>query len=280
MLKTAITNATVPVRAVLSGSPVLAARLWAPASARLDKAAEERAAIAKALTETRAAELAKLTDEKAVAKAKAAHAEADKAGRAEKRERIGSALGGGVLVAVVAGPVSWQLVGPWVPMATWSGIGLWCVAAMAHSPKIGTGEKGEEGDLNDDLDDAAADAAADADDDQEEPEPEPPTTLTPDELVAAVERMVGIRSQSDNGAGKVHLSEVLISLQRHGLYPGLDTREFGAVARAADLPVEKRVRVGKAVSPGLTAAGLQAHLGHPPLPPAQAVPDRASAGAV
>jgi hypothetical protein len=135
MIGPAITSATVPVRAVITGSPVLAARLWAPAASRLDKAAAERETIAKALATARAEQLAKLTDEKAIAKATAAHAEADKASRAERRERIGSTLGGGTLVAVVAGPVSWQLIGPWVPVTIWSGIGLWCIAAMAHAPK-------------------------------------------------------------------------------------------------------------------------------------------------
>ncbi|MFB7473997.1 hypothetical protein [Kitasatospora sp. NPDC056184] len=137
MLRQAITNAAVPVRAVIAGSPVLAGRLWAPASTRLDKATGEREAIATALATARAAELAKLTDEKAIAKAKAAHAQADKADRAEKRGRVADVLGGGALVAVVAGPVSWQLIGPWVPMATWSCIGLWCVGAMMHAPDPG-----------------------------------------------------------------------------------------------------------------------------------------------
>lgn len=133
----AITNATVPVRAVISGSPVLAARLWAPAADRFDKAAEERETIAKARAAARAAELAKLTDEKAIAAANRAHAEADKALRSEKRGRIGDVAGGAALVALVAGPVTWSLVGPWVPVAVWSGVGLWCVAAMMHAPRPG-----------------------------------------------------------------------------------------------------------------------------------------------
>ncbi|WP_406093403.1 hypothetical protein [Kitasatospora purpeofusca] len=281
MLKTAITGATVPVRAVISGSPVLAARIWAPASARLDKAAGERKAIAEALAAARAAELAKLTDEKAIAKARAAHAEADKAGRAEKRERIGSTLGGAALVALVAGPVSWQLVGPWMPLATWSGIGLWCAAAMAHSPKITTGEQEVEADQDNDLDDQAADTAAEAADGQGEPQPAPPTTLPADELVAAVERMVAIRAQSDGGAGKVHLSEVLASLQRHGFYPGLEARDFGALARAAGLPFERGLRVtGRGVSVGLTAEAMRARLGHTPRLPPEEVADHSPAAAV
>jgi hypothetical protein len=137
MLKQAITNAAVPVRAVITGSPILASRLWAPAAARREVAAEERAAIAEALAKHRAAELAKLTDSKAIAAARKSHAEADKAARAEKRGRAGDVLGGGALVAIVAGPVTWSLIGPWVPLATWSGIGLWCVAAMAHAPRPG-----------------------------------------------------------------------------------------------------------------------------------------------
>jgi hypothetical protein len=135
MISHAITSAAAPVRAVITGSPVLAARLWAPAATRRADAAEVRETLAKAIAAARAAELAKLTDQKAIAKAKAVHAEADKVARAEKRDRIGSVLAGGILVVLVAAPVSWQLVGPWVPMATWSGIGLWCVAAMAHAPK-------------------------------------------------------------------------------------------------------------------------------------------------
>ncbi|MFE2911264.1 hypothetical protein [Kitasatospora indigofera] len=131
----AITSATTPVRAVITGSPVLARRIWAPTATRREQAAEVRETLAKGIAAARAAELAKLTDEKAIAKAKAAHAEADKATRAEKRDRIGSVLAGGILVVLVAGPVSWQFVGPWMPAAVWSGIGLWCIAAMAHAPK-------------------------------------------------------------------------------------------------------------------------------------------------
>ncbi len=273
MLRQAVTNAAVPVRAVITGSPVLAARLWAPASARLDQAAEERAAIGKALTEARAADLAKLTDEKAIAARKAAHAQADKAARAEKRGRAADVVGGAVLVAVVAGPVSWSLVGPWVPVATWSGIGLWCIGAMMHAPKAPE-EKGKQADLAPGSDVDQGDGSEDVGDHQERPDAIVSPTFGPAELAATVEHMVALRTQSDGGAGKVLLSEVLASLQRHGRYPGASTRDFGAAVRAAGLPVEKRVRVGEAISPGLTAAGLKAHLGHAPRLPAHAVADR------
>ncbi|MER7702304.1 hypothetical protein ABTX81_05315 [Kitasatospora sp. NPDC097605] len=272
MLRQAVTNAAVPVRAVITGSPVLAARLWAPAATRLGQAAEERAAIAKALAETRATELAKLTDEKAIARARAGHAQADKTARAAKRGRAADAAGGAVLAAVVAGPVSWSLVGPWVPVATWSGIGLWCIGAMMHAPKP-PGEQGQQADTAHGFDTGHDDEQADAGGGQERAEPTVSPTLAPAELAATVEHMVALRAQSDGGAGKVLLSEVLASLQRHGRYPGASTRDFGAAVRAAGLPVEKRVRVGEAISPGLTAAGLTTHFGHPPRLPAHAVPD-------
>jgi hypothetical protein len=226
MINQAITSATVPVRAVITGSPVLAARLWAPAATRHEQAAEAREAIAAA----RAAELAKLTDEKAIAKAKAAHAEADKVARAAKRERIGSALGGGTLVTLVAGPVSWQLVGPWVPVATWTGIGLWCVAAMAHAPKP-TGKATPE------LapDEQPADAPDDADEWIQDSPPE-------DVLWALIRHTAALTKQGT----AAHLQAVLDEGQRRGQFGDWTVADLAEELASYGVPVVegKKLTVG------------------------------------
>jgi hypothetical protein len=232
MLGPAITAATVPVRAVITGSPVLAARLWAPAVARRDKAAEEREAIAQALAEARAAELTKLTDEKAIAKAKAAHAEADKAARAERRGRASDIVGGGILVGIVAGPVSWSLVGPWVPLATWSAAGLWCVAAMMHAPTPVQAET-EEHDEDDD---------------------EPGETGPGDLRQAVVDRLLGWVGDRRG----IHLAEVY---ERYRQQPGhghlTDTQIRTALVDHYRIPVRPGVRTPDGVRAGIHRDDLQ-----------------------
>ncbi|MCG6493422.1 hypothetical protein [Kitasatospora sp. A2-31] len=203
MLRHAIANAAVPVRAIIAGSPVLAARLWAPAGARLDQASQEREAIAKAIAETRAAELAKLTDEKAIAERKAAHAKADRAARAEKRDQAADVVVGASLVAVVAGPVSWALVGPWVPVATWSGIGVWCIAAMMHAPRADeTAPKVEP------AEPAAPAAAGEPDDTDEWIQDSPPEAV----LWALIRHTAALTRQGT----AAHLQAVLEEGQRRG----------------------------------------------------------------
>lgn len=137
----AITSATVPVRAVITGSPVLARRLRAPATKRRTAEAEVRQAEAEAL----AAELAKL-DPKARAAKQAEHTAADRAGRKERRSRAADIAGCTALVLLVAGPVAWHFARPYLGAATLVLIAAWTVAAMAHAPSAkqaaaSTGEK-------------------------------------------------------------------------------------------------------------------------------------------
>jgi hypothetical protein len=135
VVRKATVTACVPVQAVIAGSPYLWARLWSPIASRLGKRSEERSTIAAGLSKARAAELAKLTDPVAIATKKASYAEADKAARKEGLDRLGSVMIGAGIAAFVGVPMAWRFIGPWVPAIAWSGIGLWCVAAMAHAPR-------------------------------------------------------------------------------------------------------------------------------------------------
>lgn len=125
----AITSATVPVRAVITGSPVLARRLRAPATKRRTAEAEVRQAEAEAL----AAELAKLNPKARAAK-QAEQVAADRAGRKERRSRAADIASCTALVLLVAGPVGWQFARPYLGTTALVLAVVWSVAAMAHAP--------------------------------------------------------------------------------------------------------------------------------------------------
>ncbi|WP_405360501.1 hypothetical protein OG535_19050 [Kitasatospora sp. NBC_00085] len=289
---TVVATILYPFTGLAAGTPVLVRKLMAPQRERRAEAAALKgkqdgiaALAAEAAEATFARRLAAEPDaakraamfqaqEAAEVTARQLELERAKADRKAKRSKLGDAAGAAALLLIVGGPLVWSLVGPWVRPGVGLFIGGWWIAALIHAPSPVKAPEATGEDVDEDFDDPAADA------DQEQPEL-PSTTLSPDQLVTAVERMVAIRALSDGGAGKVHLSEVLASLQRHGLYPGLDPRDFGAVARAAGLPVEKGLRVkGKGVSVGLTAAALRNHLGHTPRLPPEAVADHTPAAAV
>ncbi|GAA1198420.1 hypothetical protein F4556_007596 [Kitasatospora gansuensis] len=277
VVRKSTTTACVPVRAVITGSPYVWARLWAPVASRLGEHSEERSTIAAGLSQARAAELAKLTDPVAIATKKAGYAEADKAARKEQFSQLGN-IGIGVGIAAFLGiPMAWQFIGPWVSTIAWSCIGLWCVAAMAHAPKARTAPKPSPRPIVTTASGTGTTATT---------APAParaetrPTTLSPAELITALERMVALRAMSDGGLGKVHLAEALVSFQRSGLYPGMKTRDFSPIVKATGLPTDEGVRVGKKVTTGLTFKLLQAHLGRPPQAPAQQAPAASPATAV
>jgi hypothetical protein len=125
----AITSATVPIRAVIAGSPVLARRLRAPATKRRTAAAEIRQVEAEAL----AAELAKLNPKARAAK-QAEQLAADRAGRKERRSRAADIASCTALVLLVAGPVGWQFARPYLGTAALVLAVAWSIAAMAHAP--------------------------------------------------------------------------------------------------------------------------------------------------
>ncbi|MFF7453063.1 hypothetical protein [Kitasatospora sp. NPDC008115] len=275
-----------PFTGLAAGTPVLVRKLTAPQRERRAEAAALKAKqdnIAAEVTAAAEAAFAKKVSAETDPVKRAAMVQAQeasqvaarqfeleqaKAARKAKRGRLGDAAGAAALMLIVGGPLVWSLVGPWVRPGIGLLIGGWWIAALIHAP---TPAKASKAPAVEDVDDPAAN---NVDDDQDQPEPVVAPALAPAELASAVEHMVALRAQSDGGAGKVLLSEVLASLQRHGRYPGASTRDFGAVVRAAGLPIEKRVRVGETISPGLTAAGLRGHLGHSPRLPAHAVPDR------
>ncbi|WP_380278638.1 hypothetical protein [Kitasatospora purpeofusca] len=280
-----------PFTGLATGTPVLVRRLMAPqrkqraeAAALNAKQDEITAQIAEAAEAAFAKKVAAEADpvkraamiqtqEAAQVAARQLELERARADRKAKRGKLGDAAGAAALMLIVGGPLVWSLVGPWVRPGIGLLIGGWWIAALIHAPASAkTPSKANTGkDVDEDFDALADDA------DQDQPEP-PSTTLSPDQLVTAIERMVAIRALSDGGAGKVHLAEVLASLQRHGLYDGFDSRDFGALVRAVGLPIEKGVRVkGKGVSVGLTAAGLKDRLGHTPRLPPEAVADHTPA---
>ncbi|MFB7472243.1 hypothetical protein [Kitasatospora sp. NPDC056184] len=280
-----------PVTGLMTGTPVLIRRLTAPQRERRAEAAALQAKqdqIAALATEAAEAAFAKKiagepdaakraamiqSQEAAEVTARQVALERAKADRKAARSKFGDTAGAAALLLIVGGPLVWSLARPLIEPGIGLLLGGWWIAALLHAPspvKTHTASTGE---------DVDAPAADNADDGQEQTEPVVSPALAPAELAATIEHMVALRVQGDGGAGKVLLSEVLASLQRHGRYPGASTRDFGAAVRAAGLPVEKRVRVGEAISPGLTAAGLTAHLGHPPRLPAHAVPDHTPAEA-
>ncbi|MBV6697458.1 hypothetical protein KV557_10010 [Kitasatospora aureofaciens] len=136
MASRTVAGIMVPVRAVLDGSPVLARRLVAPAVERRATAAEEGAKADKAKADARVAQLAKLTGAAREA-AQKAHADEDRTVHKERWSKRADAVGAAVVVALIGGPVTWSVVGPWVPAAVWSGLGLWGIAAMMHAPRAG-----------------------------------------------------------------------------------------------------------------------------------------------
>ncbi|GAA1397066.1 hypothetical protein GCM10009639_33950 [Kitasatospora putterlickiae] len=285
-----------PFTGLAAGTPVLVRKLMAPwrerraETAGLKAKQDQIAALAAEAAEaTFARKLAGEPDaakraamlqawEAAQVTARQIELERAKADRKAKRGKLGDAAGAAALMLIVGGPLIWSLVGPWVRPGIGLVIGGWWIAALIHAPTpVKASKPDTEEDVDEDFDDLAPGAATEAD--QEQPEPSS-SALSSDQLVATIERMVAIRAQADGGAGKVHLSEVLESLQRHGLYPGLDGRDFGALARAAGLPVERGLRVkGRGVSVGLTAAAMKAHLGHTPRLPPEAVADNTPAAA-
>lgn len=248
MLGKAISSTAVPVRAVISGSPVLAARLWAPAAERREKAAEERAKARTLIDAARAAQLAKITDEKARTAAELAHAEADKAARKARRGRAGDVAGGAVLTAVVAGPFAWSVVGPWLPVAFWSGACLWCVAAMAHSPSAPS----------------PADVTAGG---AEKPGQSPADGADYDPRAAF---LAHVRRGIGAGSG-VHLR----TLAKQPPTAGFTISEIRALCDRYGVPVSARVKVAKRVTVGVRLADL------PALSPtaAQARPEAGSSAA-
>ncbi|MFD8698167.1 hypothetical protein [Kitasatospora purpeofusca] len=289
---TVVATILYPFTGLAAGTPVLVRKLMAPQRERRAEATalkgkqDEIAALAAEATEAAfarrlaaepdAAKRAAMLQAQEAAQVTARQVELEraKADRKAKRGKLGDAAGAAALLLIVGGPLVWSLVGPWIRPAIGLLIGGWWIAALIHAPSRVKAPEATREDVDEGVDAPAADA------DQEQPEPSS-ATLSPDQLVAAVERMVAIRALSDGGAGKVHLSEVLASLQRHGLYNRLDARDFGAVARAAGLPFERGLRVkGKGVSVGLTAAALRDYLGYTPRLPPEMVTDHTSAAAV
>ncbi|MFI9163445.1 hypothetical protein [Kitasatospora aureofaciens] len=282
-----------PVTGLFTGTPVLVRKLTAPQRERRAEAAALKARqaelSAEAAKDAEAAFTKKLASEtdpiKRAAMLKAREAEQlairefeleqAKAARAATRDKLKDTAGAAALMLVVGGPLIWSLARPWIQPGIGIFLGVWWIAALIHAPAPGKSVAKDDEDLVLDGDDQG-----DADDDQEQPEPTAHPVLTDAELALTVEHMVAIRAQHDEGRGHVHLSEVLASLQRHGHYPAYSTRDFGAVARAAGLPVEPKIRVGKSVSPGLSVAGFTAHFGRSPALPPQPVADHTPAEAV
>ncbi|MFI5649527.1 hypothetical protein [Kitasatospora sp. NPDC051705] len=285
-----------PITGLATGTPVLIRKLTAPQRERRAEAAalrakrEELAAeaaeaaeaafVKKVSAETDPIKRAAMLQAQEAAKVAAREFELEqaKAARKETRSKLGDTAGAAALLLVVGGPLIWSLARPWIQPGIGILLGVWWIAALIHAPAPAKTRA---------KDAAPADAdddQGDADDDREQTEPTDRPPLTVAELTTTIEHMVAIRAQRDEGRGYVHLAEVLESLQRHHYYPGLTARDFGAVVRAAGLPVEPKIRVAgkkeKAVSPGFSAEGLTALLGRPPQLPAQPVPEPAPAEAV
>ncbi|WP_030277553.1 hypothetical protein [Streptomyces sp. NRRL B-24484] len=288
-----------PVTGLCTGTPVLVRRLMTPHRERRAEAAalqakRERIAaeVAEAAEVAFAKKLIAETDPvKRVALLQAQEAgqvaarevelERAKAARKASFEKFKDSAGAAALLLVVGGPLVWSLARPWVGPGIGLFAGVWWIAALIHAPAPAKAATEDDEQL---LDGDDFDADEDGDDQEDEPAAAVPPTLTDAELTTTIEHMVAIRARRDGGAGKVHLAEILETLQRHHRYTGYTAREFGTAVRSAGLPVEKSVRVtgesGSGVSPGLSFEGLRAHLGHPPRLPAQAVPEPAPAVAV
>ncbi|MFI9333032.1 hypothetical protein ACIGZJ_36540 [Kitasatospora sp. NPDC052868] len=290
-----------PVTGLCTGTPVLIHKLMTPHRTRRAEAAAlqanreriaaevaEAAEIAfakKLIAETDPVKRAALLQAQEAGQVAAREVELERAKAARKAsfEKFKDSAGAAALLLVVGGPLVWSLARPWVGPGIGLLAGVWWIAALIHAPAPAKASAEDDEQLldGDDLDGDDLDAVEDAEDDEDQAvEDLPGAKLTDAELVSTVECMVAIRAQADEGRGHVHLSEVLASLQRHGHYPAYSTRDFGSVARAAGLPVERKIRVGKGVSPGLSVAGWEAHFGRPPALPQQPVPDRPLAEAV
>ncbi|MEU1287549.1 hypothetical protein [Kitasatospora sp. NPDC005856] len=288
-----------PVTGLLTGTPVLVRRLTAPQRERRAEAAalqarqDELAATAAAEADEEFTK--KLTKEADASKraamvraretekvtARQIRLEQAQAGRAEKRGKLKEAAGAAAVTLLVGGPLIWSLARPLIEPGIGLLIGAWWIAALIHAPakpkaknKARADQAREENEDQDDED-------REGNDDQEEeyalqtstaaPAPAAPRGLSDAQLTAAVEHMVALRAQTDDGRGHVHLTEALESLQRHGHYPALTARDFGALVRAAGLPVEPNIRVpGRTPSTGFTAASLATHLRRSPSLPPQA----------
>jgi hypothetical protein len=285
-----------PVTGLCTGTPVLVRKLMTPHRARRAEAAElqakreriaaevaEAAEVAfakKLISETDPVKRAALLQAQEAGQVAAREVELERAKAARKAsfEKFKDSAGAAALLLVVGGPLVWSLARPWVGPGIGLFAGVWWIAALIHAPAPAKAADEDDEQLLD-GDDLDADEG-DEDDEDQAVEDLPDPTLTDAELVSTVECMVAIRAQTDEGRGHVHLSEVLAALQRHRHYPAYSTRDFGSVARAAGLPVEPKIRVGKSVSPGLSVAGWEAHFGRPPALPQQPVPDRPLAEAV
>ncbi|GAA1500690.1 hypothetical protein GCM10009760_62540 [Kitasatospora kazusensis] len=285
-----------PVTGLCTGTPVLIHKLMTPHRARRAEAAAlqarreriaaevaEAAEIAfakKLIAETDPVKRAALLQAQEAGQVAAREVELERAKAARKAsfEKFKDSAGAAALLLVVGGPLVWSLARPWVGPGFGLLAGVWWIAALIHAPAP---VKAAEEDVEQLLDGDDVDSDEDdQDDEDEDPADLPRTALADAELASTVECMVAIRATTDEGRGHVHLSEVLATLQRHGIYPACSTRDFGAVARDAGLPVERKIRVGKSVSPGFSVAGFTAHLGHPPRLPVQEVPEPVHAEAV
>lgn len=243
MLAKAITTTAAPFKAAITGSPILARRLFAPSAKRRTEAAELREKAATVQAEARAAELAKLTGE-ALVKAQQSHAAEDRAEQKARRSKAADAAGAALLAAVVGGPVAWQIAGPLVPAAFWCAVVLWCVAAIMHAPRL---------------------AAEDEPDTDEQEPTEVDEEPSPEALRAAVvERLLGWVGDRRG----IHLAEVY---ERYRQLPGhehlADDQIRTALVKHYAVPVRPAVRIGDKVARGIHRDDLQ------PLPsPAVAAP--------
>ncbi|MFF2354925.1 hypothetical protein ACFVVL_34805 [Kitasatospora sp. NPDC058115] len=283
--ETVVSTILYPFTGLAAGTPVLVRRLMAPhhkrraeASALIAKQAEIAALAAEAAEAALAKRLVAEADpakraamiqaqEAAEVAARQVELERAKADRKAKRSKLGDSAGAAALMLIVGGPLIWSLVGPWVRPGIGLLVGGWWIAALIHAPsasKTPSKAKAEQ--------DVAASVPAEeeaAGEEADAPAPAPPAALSAADLFTTIEHMVALRALTDEGRGHVHLAEALESLQRHGHYPTHDAREFGALVRAAGLPVERGIRVsGRTPSPGFTASSMTASLGRSPrLPP-------------
>ncbi|MFG2919560.1 hypothetical protein ACGF0D_42675 [Kitasatospora sp. NPDC048298] len=280
-----------PVTGLIDGTPVLIRQLMAPHHARRAEAAELQArqaelsaqaakdadeAFRKKLAEADPAKRPGMIQAREAAEVAARQVELElaKAARKESRSKFGDTAGAAVLVLIIGGPLVYSLVGPWIAHGIGLAIGGWWIAALIHAPKA-TKVKDKGKDDEDQGDEGEEEGGDDQEEESSHPQPPAapakPLELSAAELTTTVEHMVALRARTDEGRGHVHLAEALESLQRHGHYPDLTARDFGALVRAAGLPTEPNIRVpGRTPSTGFTAASLHAHLRRSPTLPPQA----------
>ncbi|MEV7926468.1 hypothetical protein [Kitasatospora sp. NPDC088779] len=282
-----------PVTGLTTGTPVLIRKLTAPQRERRAEAATlkaehdklaaeaakfDEAAFAKKLAEADPAKRPAMLHARETARVTAEQFDLEqaKADRKATRSRLGDAAGAAALMLVVGGPLVWSLVGPWIEPGIGLLLGGWWIAALIHAPAPAPSKGTKAGATEDQGEED--DQADEEEDDQEEEyrlrtpaAPATPRELSAAELTTSVEHMVALRAQTDEGRGHVHLAEALETFQRHGLYPDADARAFGALVRAAGLPVEPGIRVpGRTPSTGFTATSLATHLRRSPALPPQA----------